>query len=96
MLAEALSLIHEYQVELERQPDLNELSDLLVERLRRHGRGDGLRGGTQLQLAKAVLHDLPTETKLSIMHSLECGQRHGPDGNCRWRRNLASGHFALL
>jgi hypothetical protein len=50
-----------------------------------------------LLVAEVLLAAEPTETGLSVLHSAQCdADEHGPDGNCHWRRNLRTGHFALL
>jgi hypothetical protein len=92
LLEEAQDLVHEFQAELDRQTNLNELCDLVIDRLWSEGPGE-LYPSTELNLAKVALKDFATETKLSIMHSLECNEYHDPKGNCGYWRNLVSTYF---
>jgi len=80
--------------DLEREGDHLYMAD--VHPLARHLL-DNRNDPESLLVAEVLLASKPIETGLSVLHSAQCDvDEHGPHGDCRWRRNLARGRFALL
>jgi len=48
-----------------------------------------------LRITKVLIAPMSMETVLSVVHSVQCDEKHS-DGKCKWQRRLESGYFALL